>query len=129
MSPSGRTPPLGDGEGDSEGDELTVGLCPPSEEGSTPRVQEASSTKKLIKRKGAAEYPVRPFGARGMHRLYRLIAPWWLDLPSTGGSSACLAWVERPILHRLATHHGHFRLRLFCSNHLPKASQKGRWIS
>src|SRR6266511_2124440 len=71
MSPSGRIPPVGDGEGDSEGEELVGGVCPPSEE-LTPRVQAASSTKKLI-RKGAEEYPVRPFRARGMHRLYRLI--------------------------------------------------------
>src|SRR5712691_11792985 len=48
MSPSGRVPPIGYAEGDSDGDELTVGVCPPSEGEPTPRVQEASSTNKPV---------------------------------------------------------------------------------
>src|SRR6266511_3101766 len=68
MSPSGRGPPLGDAEGDSEGDELTVGVCPPSEEELAPRVQEASRdiTSKLVISKEAEEYPVRLLRAQGM---------------------------------------------------------------
>jgi hypothetical protein len=73
MSPSGRTPLLGDGEGDAEGDGLMVGVFPPVGGEATPWVQDASRDRanRLVSRKVAEEYPVRLFRARGMHRLYR----------------------------------------------------------
>ncbi len=73
MSPSGRIPPVGDGEGDSEGDELVGGVCPPSEGELFPCVQEVSiaRTNKLVVRKEAEGYPETLLRARGMRRLYR----------------------------------------------------------